>query len=874
MKKSQRVIAALCALILVFNIGISSAKANPAIAVPVGMEILKWLGVTIGGTAVAWGTGKVLDSLFPDDVPTNQPIQSYYTAAVSPVSRPTIYNPQVFNTTNTTQTTNNTKIVNTYNKTITTINNTTNNYEIKNYETINYNNEYNMYYTQIDNYNYYITYAPTYTNITYIDSHATSMGDAYSYNLYYQLPDGRNSYDLTASDVWGTVFLSDFANYQQVPEDDGKTLALYHFDGDIRDASAKNGNASYAAGASYTFVDSGSFGRALYWDASSHQLNFDIDSSIGTGDYTVEFRVYTSRTGMPNISLLYDQIPNPDVLSYREITHMEKNGYVEYPSFYAPLGGTPDERKQDRTNWFNTTFNDIRSITSFNAFRLSDILKNGENAIVSYAFGANTLKTNTQTSGSNIKYEWLIQGNAKTGFVNSSSLNFNNMDVAGHGIWNTIAIVRQGGNKSVYINGVKGQSYADSVSLSDVFTLTINNGMFDYLYLDELRVTNQALYTSNYTPSSMPFDTNLVLVLPQNSVEDRIAIKSNIAVTSPRIGGVRPTYPSIGNVYISLDTTNKVESIQQYNGSDWVDTDAAIYKGEWKNLDKYDMTSYIVDEDDFPDYNDANIIGKYNIVYLLTNLTVNSGVSTIANGETFHMTLIADDGFILPETVQVVMGMQELEQGIDFTYTDGEIKVPNVSGNLYVSAAGGTSGTGNHSISYSLTNVMLKNQARTEGGFTAAFEVAQKFDMPSSIKVIMGDTELSPITGYTYSNGVLSVPNMIEDVLVVASAKVNENAVTPTPAPTSTPPPTPGDDDEGLSGLWDFIEDILNFVIDGIGSLLSTITNLLSTLQNFGTGFVEFLGATLSFIPTEITTMLALGVGLMIVLAVIKMIKG
>ncbi len=870
MKKSQRVVALIIAVLLVFNIGVMSASA-------LSEAVVGFLWAL--GTAVATNlAGEGIHALFKDAVPSSQPTQNYYTVPVNPVSRPTIYNPQEFNTTTTTSTTNNTKIVNTYNKTITTINNTTNNYEIKNYETIYYNNEYNTYYTQIDNYNYYITYAPTYVNITYLDSHASSVGDAYSYNLYYQLPDGRNSFNLTANDVWGTVFLSDFVNYGELPEDDGQTLALYHFDGDIRDASAKNGSAEHEQGASINYVNSGSFDRALYWDNGTHCLNINMQDDIGTGDYTIELRIYTAKASNPNLSFLFNKIFNPPVINYNEITHMGKNRNIKEKQYVSD--GSPSLHIRDENGiatgetWFGTSYTNLTDVTNFDAYKISKLIKSENTDILYYVYAANTLKTITQTSGSNNKYEWLIQGEVKKGIIdNVENLGIEDITNYSNNQWNAISIVRQNGNKTIYVNGVKGNTKTDDINIGNVLSILIDANMFDYMYIDELRVTNNALYTSNYTPSTMPYDTNLVFVLPSNGVEDRIAIKSNIEVSNSRIGGVRPTYPTNGYVYISLDTANKVESIQQYNGADWISVDAAIYKnGTWNNLDKYDMASYMLDEDDFPNYEDAHIIGKNNVVYMLTNLNVNSGVSTIANGETFHMTLMPDDGFVLPETIQVVMGMEELLQGTDFTYSGGEITIPSVTGDVYIAAAGTTENEALHSISYSLTNMNLKNQQRSESGFTAEFEVAEKFVMPSSIKVIMGDTELSPTTGYTYSNGVLTVPSIIDDVLVVALAKVNESAIPPTPTPTPTP--GPGGDDGGISGLWEFLEDIINFIIDGIDSLIATITNLLAALQNFGSGFVEFLTASFAFIPTEITTMLALGVGLMIVLAVIKFFKG
>lgn len=185
-------------------------------------------------------------------------------------------------------------IINETNNTINyVINNTTYNYTYNNYT---YNNEYNYYtFNNIDNStNYYVTNYVTYSVVS-VPQEGTggTTGNPVKYDnviLYYQLPDGRNSYNLTADDVFGTYFVYDMVNYDTVAEDDGTTLALYHFDGDLKDSSAHAGTATYTAGAEYNFVES-TFGGALDWSETQHTLNFTLPEEIGTGDFTIEMFV-------------------------------------------------------------------------------------------------------------------------------------------------------------------------------------------------------------------------------------------------------------------------------------------------------------------------------------------------------------------------------------------------------------------------------------------------------------------------------------------------------------------------------------------------------------------------------------------------------
>ena len=101
--------------------------------------------------------------------------------------------------------------------------------------------------------------------------------------------------------------------------------------------------------------------------------------------------------------------------------------------------------------------------------------------------------------------------------------------------WVNFALVRNTGNTRIYVNGTQsGGTYVDAVSYlasrfilaSDDFTVggTPLNG-----YIDELRISNIARYTGNYTVSNQPFidDANTLILYhfdqangAQNLVDD------------------------------------------------------------------------------------------------------------------------------------------------------------------------------------------------------------------------------------------------------------------------------------------------------------------------------------------------------------------
>ena len=245
--------------------------------------------------------------------------------------------------------TNNTQIIDSYNKTFNTIHNTTNNTTTNNYKanvklenflnqyttnnnnytysadfkswyydntTNNYNynqftkNDYtqnNLYYNQ-DNSRYYISidnstdeyylidvqYSPTFVTVNYTynttNINNEKVGDVTNV-YYYELKDGRNSSTLTAAEVAGMDFGYDVKNYELVT-DDPNTLSLQHFDGDYNDSSSFN-RSYYSQNRSTQYVDSGAFGQAVKLSSGS-AAGVTIPELSGYSSLSFDFRVYYS----------------------------------------------------------------------------------------------------------------------------------------------------------------------------------------------------------------------------------------------------------------------------------------------------------------------------------------------------------------------------------------------------------------------------------------------------------------------------------------------------------------------------------------------------------------------------------------------------
>ena len=266
-------------------------------------------------------------------------------------------------------------------------------------------------------YNYYTyQYYINYTSITYIGY--TEQYDKH-YEVYYKLPDGRSSADLTAEELEQLNLSIDVINYGR-SADDVSLRSLYHFDGDTDDSSYWNYCTGFTwnKGASLTYMDEGTFGGSLYLDETEHDFTLTMPSGL-MGDFTLQFRYYQSATAAPQTDS------------------------------YLNLGSTA-------------------------ALKLD---------------------------GANIK--------------NGSGTTLSAMPI---GSWNELALICDGGTLYYYLNGVKIGSAA-SATVFDKITFHFGSSQQTFKKLDELRILNYALQKGgvSYTPTSVPHDTNLALVLPDTA---------------------------------------------------------------------------------------------------------------------------------------------------------------------------------------------------------------------------------------------------------------------------------------------------------------------------------------------------------------------
>lgn len=437
--------------------------------------------------------------------------------------------------------------INTSNHTLnyTTYNQTTNNYvnQTYNYTNYTYNYDYNYYTVNvdnsthyvIDNVNYITVIYPTGDTITNIDG--STSNEYESVDIYFQLPNGQNSYNVSPSQVWGEYFVYNVTGCDKVLEDDGQTLGLWHLDGDLSDSSANAGQYTLSmSGTTFVDVEIGDYGQAI----SGMNTYFSLDGIAPESPYTLEFRVYFASDSDTVFFPLYDarvyayDTGNPTILSPR----------VEF--------------NRDRITLTSAIGGGSYS-TLFSRYGLSNVPANQWNTVAICCDGS--------------QYYFYLNGSL------FSSAVLPRVDVLGE-----VTTVHGMGNGFYYAH-----RYFSPFSLYNIGLRVSSESVSVRTTYDEIRLSSGVLYNASYQPSLQPYDTNSVLLLPQNPAENDIAVMSNVPVNDYRIGGVRATYPVTGDVYIYLED-DIVKSVQQYQGSSWVAVDAQIYSGgEWKTLKNFNL---------------------------------------------------------------------------------------------------------------------------------------------------------------------------------------------------------------------------------------------------------------------------------------------
>lgn len=490
---------------------------------------------------------------------------------------------------------------------------TSNNYSFYNPITNNYNETNNFYYNQEYNtyyydyttnnyiYNNYITNNNTYVSYYIIEQDTSTASKVeYYYEFYFKLPDGRNSHELKTEDIWGKYFIYDYTTYKNVPEDDGKTLGLWHLDGDLRDSSywANSYGSSYTS----TYRDGRFNGGKYFGNSTSEYLTLKLDNATLPANWTLEWIQYdrpdTSQSSLSSGSRTRNK---------SKIFSMHKSS--------GKIGNYPYYMICD-IEYIDTQFvkNYTGAFMSTPAYSYTQcaLVKNGS----TYTFYSNG---NKMSSYSSIPRGLIVNNDNIKFYATTSSHITNTGSRISQGIYQGGGWVFKASSSSdmsilnKYFTSAwleSNKQYPDGVNKgwfcgirefvrTDIDTSTIVN---TDIIIDEVRLSSGVLYDGNYVPSNQSFTTNTVLAVPDNGVENQIAFKTERALGSVRVGGARPTYPSNGDIFINVED-DIIKTVQQYQDDGWYEIDGAIYRnGNWEQLKNFDMKDYVIHNPDGDDF--------------------------------------------------------------------------------------------------------------------------------------------------------------------------------------------------------------------------------------------------------------------------------
>lgn len=573
---------------------------------------------------------------------------------------------------------------NNYNDTINkfnyTYNNTSYNYDIDYFTYNTYTNTYNFHTTNNNN----ITYINNYNNTTIIDNSNT-------YNLYYRLPDGSDSFNMTEEQALNGYKTSlSVASYSNTYDSDNLEF-LYHFDGnEYNSAYPKPVNLSITPN-SIEYISAANFNQALI-------LSENVDLNIDKSNLYYSFRLN------PRINDKFELYINDTLIAKRTSKLNTTYGYVEwqqkttykndvfnytfttdssvitcpnlsgYTHLSTKVGGSSPNRQvsclyQSTSNTSSTnqrTYNIINNklyldegtrYLNYNQYNFISISTSGNVYIngldtsividntknlnikinqdgVSYIDELSGFNNNRSFTSPSLPYDTnlayvlpsveyekvtnqlikflpedsgdygqlLTNFQIKTLVDNPELLDTEKFTLYFDSTYNLISINLFINNVYTYNAGYIRQDYYTGYQIDPSSNQSWGKDVFDGLYSGPLYISCKNLNLDGSTfglpKTSYYYEniTNYVLNVNEEIINNQLLIKSNIYVKDYKFGGIRPSDPIESFVYVNINDQGFIKSVQQFNGIEWVEVQAAIFNNYQKKwISAYDFNVFIGD---------------------------------------------------------------------------------------------------------------------------------------------------------------------------------------------------------------------------------------------------------------------------------------
>jgi len=537
-------------------------------------------------------------------------------------------------------------------------------------------------------YNYYtynIQYTYNNTYITYIGS--TAEYQPSEYELYYELPDGRSSADLTEEDIAGLAGFEfyDCINYKKAATD-LSLRALYHFDGNMEDDSYFSTQSAFEwkSGASITYMESNAFNGALYLDEKPHEFTITLPSNLSAGDWTIQWRYYQNSSELNNDNndnylmledrkvlgwgeqsfywgkydangrLTWTKISNASVAigSWQELALVHHNDVMYLYQNGLCLGSWADSRGYDNTFTFH--LGDIsRAYSMFDELRVVrfPVAENGAsytctavpydtNSVLVLPDGAHGIADEgwnfpteknllsfydfTAVTNKDVSYQykgdhcWYNQAYTVCkfydGYFSMGNTTMLYYTVQSSGLKSAFEV---GKDYTFSIYTLEGNCYSlpihlDKISLKKQIRAEFDWGYLLYIYpssqgsssisrnyYENLRVSVNSGHTLNIVYAELiegtepsPVPERVSAVYSSDELKpNTAAIQSDIPIHGYTVGGVRPTFPVRGDVWMPVEGS-RIAGVYIYNGQAWETTNARWYTGKrWIPIYAFDLVT-------------------------------------------------------------------------------------------------------------------------------------------------------------------------------------------------------------------------------------------------------------------------------------------
>ena len=178
-----------------------------------------------------------------------------------------------------------------------------------------------------------------------------------------------------------------------------------------------------------------------------------------------------------------------------------------------------------------------------------------------------------------------------------------------------------------------------------------------------------------------------VVNLTWNGTDDYSGVKSYTVLVCGSDGSILRTINAGTNTSLTIQDLSEGAQASTYNfkvyGTDNEDNTAS--SSDISNATTSSGYCSVSGEDSYQ--------WVFSVTRNLTNVS-GSGNTTVNIGETYTITLSANNNYSLPDTITVRMGNTTLTQGTDYTYSsnNGRVSIPNVTGNITITASGRQNG--------------------------------------------------------------------------------------------------------------------------------------------------------------------------------------